>query len=171
MLFAIPTRQGEFIRGKNKEFVEHNKKYGFNDNRYVNLLLSESLSVFLRNVELFRCCFLFVLKTAKRPKKHGENTKEIFTHNMGIGELLTQITRICGSKGKKIEDKIDWKLRNSLTHGLLWKDKWAIRYSKDITFNEPRKIGLGELWKKASDQSKVTQCLVELIPTWFSGDC
>lgn len=171
MLFGIPTPLGEFVRGRNKEFVEHNRKYGFNDNRYVNLLLSESLSVFLRNIELFRSCFLFVLKTAKRPRRKRRNQRKDFYHNMGIGELLTQLVSICGSKAEKIENKIDWKLRNCLTHGLLWKDKWTIRFSKDITFGEQGEIRLDDLWKRASDQSKITQCLIELIPVWFDSDC
>jgi len=168
MLFTIPNVKGEFVYGRNKKFVEHNQEYGFNENRYVYLLLSESLSVFIRNVELFRSCFLFVLKTVEKPRKKG--TKE-FYHTMGIGELLNQLVSICGSKGKKIKDKIDFKLRNYLTHGLVWIDGTAIHYAKDITFTNRDKIRLDDLWKKGRDQSKVTQCLIELIPAWYSGDC
>lgn len=162
MLFSIPTKKGEFVYGKNKEFVEHNRKYCFTEEKYVNLLLSESLSVFLRNVELFRNCFLFVLKTKRRKE---------FTHTMGIGQLLIQLESLCGDKGKKIKDKIDWELRNGLTHGLVWIDRLAIRYPTDVTFSELREIRLDDLWKKARDQSKVTQCLIEVIPAWYSGDC
>jgi len=169
MLFTIPDVDGEFVYGRNKEFVEHNRKYGFNEKTYANLLLSESLSVFLRNVELFRSCFLFVLKTVRRPRK--KKGKKEFTHTMGIGQLLIQIECICGDKGKKIKDKIDWALRNGLTHGLFWIDRTTIRYPTDITFNELREIKLDDLWKKAKEQSKVTQCLIEVIPAWYSGDC
>ena len=161
MLFAIPTVDGKFVYGRNKEFVEHNREYGFNDKTYANLLLSESLSVFLRNVELFRSCFLFVVDTTKRP----------FFHTMGIGQLLNQLVSICGSKGRKIKDKIDVELRNGLTHGLLWTDKLTIHYSKDISFTERGKIKLDKLWKEARNQSIVTQCLVKMIPAWYSGDC
>lgn len=171
MLFSIPNVKGEFVYGRNKEFVEHNREYGFNEKRYVNLLLSESLSVFLRNVELFRSCLLFVLKTTKRPRKKRVNRRKEFYHTMGIGELLSQLVSICGSHGKKIKDKIDWELRNGLTHGLLWTDGWTIRFSKDLTFTKQGAIKLDDLWKKARDQSKVTQCLINLIPAWYSGDC
>ena len=161
MLFEIPSVNGKFVYGRNKEFVEHNREYGFNDKTYANLLLSESLSVFLRNVELFRSCFLFVVDTTKRP----------FFPTMGIGQLLNQLVSICGSKGEKIKDKVDVELRNGLTHGLVWIDKLTIHYSKDITFTERGKIGLDKLWKKARNQSIVTQCLVKLIPAWYQGDC
>jgi len=171
MLFTIPNVNGKFVYGRNKEFVEHNRKYGFNEKRYVNLLLSESLSVFMRNVELFRSCFLFVLKTTERPKKKKAKVRKEFNHKMGIGGLLIQLENICGSKGKKIKDKIDWELRNGLTHGLVWIDGWTIRYPTDITFTKINEIELKKLWEKARDQSKITQCLIELIPAWYSGDC
>jgi len=90
---------------------------------------------------------------------------------MGNGQLLIQLESLCGDKGKKIKDKIDWELRNGLTHGLVWIDRLAIRYPTDVTFSELREIRLDDLWKKARDQSKVTQCLIEVIPAWYSGDC
>lgn len=171
MLFSIPDVKGKFVYGRNKEFVERNREYGFTEKNYVNLLLSESLSVFLRNVELFRSCFLFVVETTERPRNRKGDRRKEFYHDMGIGGLLNQLVRICGSKGEKIRNKIDWELRNGLTHGLLWIDGWAIRFSKDISFTKQGEISLGELWKKARDQSKITQCLINLIPSWYSGDC
>lgn len=170
MLFEIPDVNGKFVYGRNKEFVDHNRKYGLTDERYVNLLLSESLSGFLRNVELFRSCFLFVLKTVKRPRKKKKGIKE-FYHDMGIGELVYQLVGVCGDKGEKIKRKIDFELRNGLTHGLVWLDKWTIHYSKDITFTSRGKIRLDKLWKKARDQSMITQSLIELVPAWYSSNC
>jgi hypothetical protein len=166
ILLSIPYANGNFVKKRNEEFVNDNKKYGFHERGFVHLLLSESMSVFLRNVELFRSCFLFVLKTKKRKKG-----RKGFYHTMGIGELLNQLVSICGSKGEKIKDKIDWELRNGLTHGLVWTDKLTIRYSKDIAFTEQGEIRLDDLWKIASDQSKVTQCLINLVPAWYSRDC
>lgn len=171
VLFAIPSVKGKFVDGRNKEFVEHNLKYGFNEKRYIHLLLSESISVFLRNVELFRSCFLFVLKTRKRPRKRKMREKIEFYHTMGIGELLNQLVSICGVKGEKIKKKIDGELRNGLTHGLVWIEGLKIRYAKDITFSEIGDIKFDEFWIKARDQSKVTQCLIHLIIAWYSGDC
>ena len=70
-----------------------------------------------------------------------------------------------------MKGKIDWELRNGLTHGLVWIDGLTIRYSKDIEFTEQGEIRLDDLWKKANNQSKVTQCLINLVPAWCSGDC
>ena len=70
-----------------------------------------------------------------------------------------------------MKDKIDWELRNGLTHGLVWIDGLTIRYSKDIELTEQGEIRLDDLWKKANNQSKVTQCLINLVPAWSSGDC
>lgn len=175
MLWAIPDVKGNFVKKRNEEFVEYNKKYGFHERGFIHLLLSESMSVFLRNVELFRSCFLFVLKTRKRSKKKEasmrKKARKEFYHTMGIGELLKQLSSICGSKGKKIENRVDWELRNGLTHGLVWTEGTIIHYSKNILFSKQDSIRLDELWKKAIDQSKVTQCLINLIPAWYSGDC
>jgi len=172
MLFAIPCVKGKFVDGRNKEFVQHNREYGFDEKRYISLLLSESISVFLRNVELFRSCFLFVLETTKRSRgKKKRDHKRKFYHEMGIGELLNQLVSICGSNAKKIKDKIDVELRNGLTHGLVWIDGLKIHYSKDITFTKIGEIRLDDFWIKARDQSKVTQCLIHLIIAWYSGDC
>jgi len=170
MLFAIPSVKGKFVDGRNREFVEHNLKYEFNEKRYIYLLLSESISVFLRNVELFRSCFLFVLKTRKRPRKRKLMEIE-FYNTMGIGELLNQLFNICGVKSEKIKKKIDVELRNGLTHGLVWIKGLKIHYAKDITFSEIGEIKLDEFWIKARDQSKVTQCLIHLIIAWYGGDC
>jgi hypothetical protein len=166
MLYAIPTLQEKLIYGRNREFVEHNKKYGFNENSYLYLLLSESISVFLRNIELFRCCFLFVLKTV--PKKVADKYEYPFHDVMGIGTLLRKIAKCTGASGERIMKRVNVDLRNGLTHGLVWKgDGLNIFYSKDIAFTEIKKIGLDELWKEASYQSMVTQCLINLIPAWY----
>lgn len=171
MLFAIPSVRGEFVGGRNKEFVEHNLEYRFTEKRYIHLLLSESMSVFLRNVELFRSCFLFVLKTKKRLKKKKRTQRKEFYHTMGIGELLNNLVSICGKKGEKIKKKIDVELRNGLTHGLVWIDGLKIRYARDITFSKIGEIRFDTFWINAREQSKITQCLIHAIIAWYSGDC
>jgi hypothetical protein len=167
MLFNIPFNNETFVRGRSREFVEHNKKYGFNENGYVNLLLSESLSEFLRNAELFRCCFLFVLETDKCREEKRERCP--FFKTMTLGRLLDQLESVCESKGKKVRDMIDVNLRNALTHGLVWLEGCHLHYSKDITFSKEArdKIRLDRLWEKASYQDKVTQCLIQTIADWY----
>jgi hypothetical protein len=166
MLFVIPTPQGRLIYGRNREFVEHNKKYGFNEKLYLYLLFSESVSVFLRNIELFRSCLLFVLKTV--PMNVANKYEYPFYDVMGIGTLLRQIAKCTGASGERIRKRVNKDLRNGLTHGLVWIDGSNIFYSKDITFTEIGQVGLDELWKEASYQSIVTQCLINLIPAWYS---
>jgi len=120
MLFNIPSPKGQFVYGRNRQFIEHNKEYGFDEPKYIFLLLSESMSVFLRNVELFRACMLFVIETKdSKERKKGYP----FWHNMGIGDLLIALSKICGISGEKIKKKIDYELRNSLS----WTNmaKWA----------------------------------------------
>ena len=85
MLFNIPTSNDGFIDGRNRDFIENNRQYGFTDTRYAFLLLSESMSVFQRNVELFRACLLSVIETKKR--KAAQKEKYPFWDTMGIGEL------------------------------------------------------------------------------------
>lgn len=70
-----------------------------------------------------------------------------------------------------MKDKNDWELRNGLTHGLVWIDGLTIRYSKDIESTEQGEIRLDDLWKRANNQSKVTRCLINLVPAWCSADC
>jgi hypothetical protein len=168
MLFNVPSASGQFVAGRNRQFIEHNKEYGFNEPNYIYLLLNESMSVFLRNVELFRASMLFVLETKSR--REARKNRYPFWHNMGIGDLLINLTQVCGDKGDKIKSKIDWELRNCLSHGLIWQDGLNICYSKDITLEKSKrgKIQLDDLWKKAREQSKVTQCLVKAIPEWYS---
>lgn len=165
MFFGIPVYQGKFIRKRNQQFVEHNKEYGFSETRYLFLHLSEAMSVFLRNVELFRCCLLFVLET--KSSKEAKKVNYPFYNTMTVGKMLIQLESVCGSKGKKIKDKIAWELRNALTHGLVWQKGFDIHYSKDITFSKVDKIRLDTLWKKAREQSNVTQCLIETIADWY----
>jgi hypothetical protein len=171
MLFGIPDLENKFVRGRNKKFVEHNKEFGFTENRYIYLLLSDSMFVFLKNVELFRTSFLIVLKTQKRTKhKVGQKKQQYpFFPEMGIGQLLNALVHTCGKKGEAIKKKIRVDLRNGLAHGLFWNEDWDIVYSKDTTFN-PEKIGrirLDKFWETAFKHSLITQCLIETIPEWY----
>lgn len=170
MLFSIPNENGEFVYGRNKEFVDHNQKYEFTEKRYVNLLVSESLSVFLRNVELFRSCLLFILKTVDKTKMKKRSKRKEFWHTMAVGQLLRLLEKICGEKGKKVKEKIDYELRNYLAHGLFWLDGLMIRYATDISFSTIDAIPLGDLWNRAKKQNMITQALIEVIPAWYSGD-
>lgn len=171
LLLGISDLKGKFVRGRNKKFVDHNKEFGFTESRYVNLLLADSMFVFLKNVELFRSCFLFVLKTQKRKKyKKGQKKQQYpFFPEMGIGQLLNELVHVCGEKGTKIKKNIPVSLRNGLAHGLFWTEDWDIVYSKDITFDSKKltRKKLDKFWIIAFKQSVITQCLIETIPEWY----
>lgn len=158
MLFGISIVKGKFVQGRSKKFVDHNKEYGLTEKKYVNLIFSESLSAFLRNIELFRTCLLFNVKTNKQ-----------FSPKMGVGQLVNCLEKTCGKKGTKIKSKIDYELRNGLAHGMFWLEGSKIFYPKDITFNTIEEIRLDKLWAKARNQSIITQCLIAVIPAWYSG--
>jgi len=171
MLYRISQLNGKLVRGRNNKFVDHNKEFGFTESRYVSLLLSDSMFVFLKNVELFRACFLFMLKTQKRQKckKEQKMQQYPFFPEMGIGQLLNELVHVCGEKGTKVKEKIPFSLRNGLAHGLFWIEGWDIVYSTDILFDSEKlsRIKLDKLWKAAFKQSVITQCLIETIPEWF----
>ena len=145
-------------KGKSQEFVRYNEKFGLGDKGLAYLLLSESISAFQRNVELFKNCFLHILKARRG-----------FTAKMTLGKFLCKLVDVTGTKGEAIAGEIDWNLRNCLTHGLFWMDRVELVYCEDITLKKQSRIGLDKLWMKTRNQSLVTQCLIKLIVDWFTG--
>jgi len=141
-----------------KEFVGHNKKFGVSEKGMAYLVLSESVSTFQRYVELFKNCFLFILKSGRG-----------FSSRMTLGTFLRKLVALTGTKGKAIADEVDVDLRNSLAHGLFWMEQLEVVYCKDITLRDRERIGLEELWMKARKQSILSQCLIKLIVDWFAG--
>lgn len=145
-------------KGRSTEFVRHNEKFGLYDKGLAYLFLSESISAFQRNVELFKNCFLFTLKVRRG-----------FKAKMTLGQFLCKLVDVTGTKGEAIAREIDVNLRNGLTHGLFWMDRVELVYYEDITLKKQSRIGLDNLWMKARNQSLVTQCLIKSIVDWFAG--
>lgn len=145
-------------RGGSREFLRHNEKFGLYEKGLAYLFLSESVSTFLRNIELFKNCFLFILKMRRG-----------FRIRMTLGQLLQKLVEVTGTKGEAIAEKIDVDLGNGLAHGSFWVDKTELIYCEDITLKEQKRIRLDKLWINTRRQSITTQCLIRLIVDWYSG--
>ena len=144
-------------RGRSKKFTEHNKDYGFTENRLAYLFLSEIMSTFLRTTELFKNCFLFTLKVRKG-----------FTSRMTLGQLLRELENV-SPRSKVIAKKIDVDLRNALAHGMFWMEGIVLNYYEDIKLKKEKSIGIDHLWGKVREHSKITQCLIHFIADWYTG--
>ena len=153
MLFRIFEK-----KGRSKKFVEHNKRYGLYDKGLAYLFLSESIATFQRGVELFKNCFLFILKP-----RRGFKTK------MTLGQFLKRLIDATGTKGQRLAQEIDVDLRNALAHGLFWMNRVELVYCEDVALKKQKRIRLDNLWMKTRKQSIVTQCLIKLIADWYSG--
>lgn len=153
MLFSI---FGE--KGRSKEFVEHNKKFGLYEKGFLYLFLSESISTFQRNVELFKNCFLFIF-----------DLRRGFWAKMTLGPFLEKLINVTGTNGQRIAQEIDVKLRNALAHGLFWMNGVELVYCEDVALKKQKRISLDKLWMKTRDQSIVSQCLIKFIADWFAG--
>jgi len=144
-------------RGRSKKFAEHNKSYGFTEDRLAHLFLSEIISTFLRTTELFRICFLMTL-----------TEKQDLNSRMTLGQLLRKLEEV-SPKSKAITKRIDVKLRNALAHGLFWLEGTVLNYYEDIKFERERSISIAHLWNKIHEHSKITQCLINFIADWYTG--
>lgn len=151
-------------RGKSKRFVEHNKEeFGFNEEDTAYLLLSESITTFLRSAELFKNCFLFTLKTSKHRRKKG------FWSRMTLGELIGRLDKESNGKIKPLTKDLDTKLRNALAHCLFWLEGSVLVYCEDLTLEKRKEIIISELWTKGRKHSLIAQCLINLIADWYVG--
>lgn len=150
-------------RGMSKKFAEHNKPFGFDEDGVAYLFLSESIATVLRTAELFKNCFLYVLKTTKKRSKNG------FWSKMTLGALLSQLDKVTERKSRYLTEKIDVQLRNALAHGLFWMEGSVLVYCRDITLGKPKDIIVSEVWIKAREQSKIAQCLITFVADWYYG--
>lgn len=158
MLFQVFSE-----RGKSTKFVKHNKEFGFNEDDTAHLFLSESITMLLRSMELFKNCFLFILKTRKKRGKNG------FWSRMTLGPLINQLVKETEGKIEPVTRDIDKDLRNSLAHCLFWLDGTVLIYYKDLTLKKRHEIIVTELWTKGRKHSLIAQCLIHVIADWFSG--
>jgi hypothetical protein len=158
MLFRVFEK-----KGMSRKFAEHNKPFRFYEQGLAYLFLSESIATVLRTAELFRNCFLYVLKTTRKRSENG------FWSNMTLGQLLIQLDKITEGKSYNITEKLDVELRNALAHGLFWMDGSVLVYCKDVTLKNPKKIIVSELWIKTAEQSKIAQCLITFVADWYYG--
>lgn len=144
-------------RGRSKKFAEHNKDYGFSEDRLAYLFLSEIISTFIRTTEQFRNVFLFTLKSRKG-----------FTPRTTLGRLLRELKKMC-PRSKAIVEKIDVDLRNALAHGMFWMEGIVLNYYEDMRMKEQKSIRIDYLWGKVREHSKFAQCLINFVADWYTA--
>lgn len=158
MLFNIFSE-----KGKSTKFVLHNQEFGLNEVDTAYLFLSESISMFIRSAELFKNCFLFILKEKRRRSKTG------FWSRMTLGDLISRLDSETGGKSEPVTQELDNKLRNSLTHCLFWLEGSVLIYYEDLALEEKKEIIVSELWIKGRKHSLIAQCAINLIADWYFG--
>jgi hypothetical protein len=159
MLFNVFGKKGNSTR-----FAQHNKEeFGFDEDNVAYLFLSESISMFLRSAELFKNCFLFILKTNKQRSKDG------FWSRMTLGALIKQLDKATSGKSASLTVNLDVNLRNALAHCLFWLEGSVLVYYEDVTLQERKEIMISELWARGRKHSLIAQCLINLIADWYVG--
>ena len=153
---AFHTYSIIFLTHKSKEFVSHNKKFEFSPDTAVNLLFSNTIFVFLINMELFRCSLLMAL-----------NMTGGYNKRMTVGNLLGNLVKTVGEKAKELKNEMDVQLRNSLAHGLFWIEAPTLYYYEDISLKKKKEIRYDTLFEKTQKQSIITQILICSIADWF----
>ena len=154
---------------RQKKFIELNKPYGMTKTDLNYLLYSESVFVFLQNIEAFRAFLLFVMKLPIYVKG-----RRMIHRKTTLGELLKRLKKLGIKKVDALSD-IDYKLRNGLSHGLFWlheqgdseHSKPHLHYSTDITFKNIKLITFADLLSKMRKQAIYTICLIYTIGEWF----
>ena len=142
-----------------KDKIKQFYQLGFTKDDLKYLLLSQLIFIFLVNVELFKNAFLFLMKAngGLRP-------------DMTLGQLVKKLYEFTDGQSDVVAKEIDVGLRNSLAHGLFWKDEKAVvHYFKDITMQEKKSISLPELFLEGKRHNIVCQSLIRLVPDWFIG--
>jgi hypothetical protein len=163
-------------KAKQKKFIELNKPYGMTKTDLNYLFYSESVFVFLQNIEAFRAFLLFIMKLPIRYDIKGKR-KEIDS-KIGLGTLLKSLKKLGIKKADTLSDKrndIDYNLRNGLSHCLFWLDEQGdsehsephLHYSEDITFKKIKWISFDDLRSKTRKQAIYTNCLLSVIGDWF----
>ncbi len=131
------------------------------------IIYSQEIVIFLQAVESFREHLLLFLKM---PIHYTSgNQRRTVNEKTGIGGLLRALDEIGIAKSSEILSRIDYRLRNGLSHFLFWFDENMehIYYSKDIKFQEVERISIRELHEKVTLQSIYTRCLINLVLDWF----
>ncbi len=157
---------------RQRKFIELNKPYGMTKTDLNYLFYSESVFVFLQNIEAFRAFLLFIMKLPIHYEVKGK--KEKINSKTTLGKLLKGFKELGIRKTDALSD-IDYNLRNGLSHGLFWlheqgdseHSKPHLHYSKDITFKNIKPITFDDLLSKARKQAIYTICLLYVIGDWF----
>jgi len=153
------------VKQESKKSLIFDNPYGLNEDDLRFFLCSDLIFVFLQNIEVFRAALLFIMKLPIR--YFGIEINK----NTDLGILLWGLKVMRIKKAEILLSKIDYNLRNGLSHYLFWFDEKEnsqhyLYYSKDITFQNVNRISIAELYSKTRLQSIYTNCLLNVIVDW-----
>jgi len=148
------------INKRDRFFELLRKEFGFNNEDFAYLLHSYMVFVFLAVTEMFKNTLVFVLKDISPKNTLGQ----LF----GERGILIKKT----AEAKKIGDKLNIELRNSLAHFMFQKKGKTMFYYQFKKDNEDwlftkREIDISKLFETILRHNILNKLLVEMIPEWY----
>ena len=150
---------------KRKQFFEllEKEEFGFTDEDFSYFLHSYLVFIFLAVTEMFKNTLIFVLK--------GIRPRDTLGRLFGEKGVLVKETKETG-EAKKIAEKINIDLRNSLAHFMfrrVGKTMCYYDYEKDNNdWSLVRKeMDSGELFEMILRHNTLNKLLVEIVPEWY----
>lgn len=133
-------------------FVKNNANEGITHDVLTYTFVSQLLGAVLVNYEaVFKTSLLFFLK-----EDAG------FNRRMTLGQML-RVLKGLSAYGKPVEDKIDFRLRNSLAHGTFWFGKGTIFLAENSFLENVQSMSLGDFFIKVKNQNIVSHALIEAL--------
>jgi len=132
--------------------IEKCTEEGITDNVLTYTFLSQLFGVAMLNFEsVFKTSLLFFLK-----EKSG------FHRRMTLGQLIKNIKKV-STLGQKIEDKIDYELRNSLAHGTFWFGEGKVFLVENSYLEGVQEIPLHKFFVRVKDQNIVAHAFIQAL--------
>ena len=153
-----------YINEKKRErFFELTREFGFTDEDLMHLLHVQLMFTFLLNMETFKDFLIFILKNVSPRSTLGEL--------LGKEGMLVKQTLGTG-EAKKISERLDIELRNSLAHFTFREEEASIHcYDHKKRGNEwilkETEIESADLLRKTQEQSLLRAIFASVIADWY----
>ena len=115
-------------------------------------LVSQIFGIALLNFEsVFKTSLLFFLR-----EDAG------FTRRMTLGQMIRTLKDV-STFGNQVEDKVDFKLRNSLAHGTFWFGNGIVFLAENSYLEQIQPIPLGDFLIRIKEQNIVAHALIKAL--------